>query len=35
MKTSFRVVPDTNVVIASEKSRSWQSVHEELRNKYN
>ncbi len=30
MKTSFRVVPDTNVVIASEKSRSESSPNREF-----
>jgi predicted nucleic acid-binding protein len=30
MKTSFRIVPDTNVVIASQKSRSESSPNKEL-----
>jgi len=30
MKTSFRTVPDTNVVIASEKSRSESSPNKEF-----
>lgn len=30
MKTSFRVVPDTNVVIASEKSKSESSPNKEF-----
>ncbi|OQX11634.1 MAG: hypothetical protein BWK80_44535 [Desulfobacteraceae bacterium IS3] len=30
MKTSFRSVPDTNIVIASEKSRSGSSPNEEF-----
>ena len=30
MKTSFRIVPDTNVVIASEKSTSKSSPNKEL-----
>jgi predicted nucleic acid-binding protein len=30
MKTSFRVVPDTNVVIASQKSRSESSPNKEF-----